>query len=58
MRLHRSLAGVYNFLRRDFNFDSLKVNKAEQQPLSEDEMKTAQNRTDEPPQNEDRLLEK
>ena len=50
MRLHRSLAGVYNFLRREFNFDSLKVNKAEQQPLSEDGMKTALNRTDEPPQ--------
>ena len=50
MRLQRSLAGVYNFLRREFNFDSLKVNKAEQWPLLEDGMKTAQNRTDEFPQ--------
>jgi len=50
VRLQRSLAGVYNFLRREFNFDALKVNKAEQQLLSEDGMKTARNRTDEIPQ--------
>ena len=49
MRLQHGLAGVYNFPRREFNFDSLKFNKAEQQPLSGYGMMTVQNRIGECP---------
>ena len=39
MRLQDSPAGVYNFLQREFNFDSQKAGKAEQLPLSDAAMK-------------------